>query len=130
MGRTAVVGAAAVLLLSGCVMVEDVNDRPPLQTTSSLPSATPTAGTDAVPSPMQWDAILSDLAARGVSTDDVRLVSSRTVTWNDGSLGCPKPGSTYTQALVLGMQVIVAVAEVQYDYRFGRSVTPVLCERA
>ena len=75
---------------------------------------------------MQWDAILSDLAT-AASTDDVRLVSSRTSPGTTGRWAVSRGGTT--QALVPGIQVIVAVAEVQYDYRFGRSVT-VLCERA
>jgi hypothetical protein len=35
----------------------------------------------------------------------------------------------YTQAMVDGMQVIVSVGGTQYDYRFGTSGTPVLCEK-
>jgi len=107
-----------------------MGERPPLQTTSPLPSVTPSAGTDATPSAQQWDAILADLDARQVATTDVRMVTSRRVTWNDGSLGCPQPGQTYTQAQVPGMQVVVSAAGVEYDYRFGRSGAPRLCQPA
>lgn len=72
-------------------------------------------------------AIRADLADRGVAGDDLVVISSRSVTWNDGSLGCPEPGMAYTQALVPGMHVVVAVGETQYDYRFGAGTVPRLC---
>lgn len=104
--------------------------RPPFQTTSPLPGqGTPSPGVDTTPTAEQWSAILADLSGRGVATDAVQLASARQVTWNDGSLGCPKPGSSYTQAQVPGMQVLVVAAGRQYDYRFGRGPSPKLCER-
>ena len=129
MGR-AIAAAIVAVVLCGCASGGDMGERPPLQTTSPLPSVTPSAGTDATPSAQQWDAILADLDARQVATTDVRMVTSRRVTWNDGSLGCPQPGQTYTQAQVPGMQVVVSAAGVEYDYRFGRSGAPRLCQPA
>lgn len=108
---------------------EPPSARPSFQTMSPLPSASPNPGTDTSVPPKYWAAILGDLAGRGAPTDEVALVSSRSVTWNDGSLGCPQPGTSYTQSLVDGMQVIVSVAGKQFDYRFGRSERPRLCER-
>ncbi len=92
-------------------------------------SATPGGSPSAEVPPKRWAAILGDLTARGVPTDSVALVSARSVTWNDGALGCPKPGQSYTQSLVPGMQVVVSVGAVTYDYRFGRSDNPQLCQR-
>ena len=125
----ALAATTLAVLLCGCASGGDMGERPPLQTTSPLPSVTPSPGTDATPSPQQWDAILADLTARQVPTADVQVVTARKVTWNDGSLGCPQPGQLYTQSLVPGMQVVVTVAGVEYDYRFGRSGTPRLCQR-
>lgn len=76
--------------------------------------------------PERWDAIVADLQERGV-TGEPELVAALAVTWTSGALGCGKPGQTYTQALVDGMQVIVAVDGTTYDYRFGQSDAPVLC---
>ena len=45
-----------------------------------------------------------------------------------GALGCPIPGASYTQALVDGWQVVVKVGKTTYDYRFGSSSSPTLCE--
>ena len=95
--------------------------------TAQTATPTPSSGTGDVP-PKRWAAIIGDLTARGVPTDAVALVSAAPVTWNDGSLGCPQPGQSYTQALVPGLHVVVKVATTEYDYRFGRTDTPRLCE--
>lgn len=100
--------------------------RSPFATTTRGP-ITPTGEATTVP-PARWDAIVADLAARGV-TGTPELVSATAVTWNNGALGCPSPGAVYTQALVDGMQVIVTVDGVTYDYRFGTTNAPRLCVR-
>ena len=41
----------------------------------------------------------------------------------------PRPGVSYTQAIVDGVQVIVTVDGTTYDYRFGSTDSPKLCER-
>lgn len=128
-----VAGALLAVTLSGCAsggtpMTTPSPSRPPFQTTSPLPTAGPSGTATSVPAD-RWAAILADLSGRGVPTDDVQLVSARSVTWNSGALGCPKPGVSYTQALVDGMQVVVSVAGTIYDYRFGNSGRPMLCER-
>lgn len=76
----------------------------------------------------QLAAITADLAARGVATDDVQVLSARAVTWSDGSWGCPAPGVQYTQALVEGAEVVVFAEGTRYDYHFGGDV-PRLCTR-
>ncbi len=75
-----------------------------------------------------WAALLDDLATRGASLDPLEVVSARPVTWPDGALGCPKPGIFYTQMVVNGYQVVVRAAGRTYDYRFGGSPSPRLCE--
>ena len=72
--------------------------------------------------------IRADLAKRGMATEPLRVVSAEAVTWNDGSWGCPDPGVMYTQALVSGMRVLVEAGGAQYDYRFGTTSSPRLCE--
>ena len=70
-----------------------------------------------------------DLAKRlGIPVEEIELVSMEEVTWRDGSLGCPKPGMQYTQALVNGSLIMLSVDEHQYRYHSGRGGTPFLCE--
>lgn len=100
------------------------SSRPPFLTTGPMtPTGAPTQVPDA-----RWAAIRADLESRGVSGTP-ELVSAEAVTFNDGSLGCAKPGQSYTQAIIDGMRVIVAVDDVRYDYRFGTGDSPKLCER-
>jgi hypothetical protein len=121
--------AGLALLVTGCasqgVPMDTPSTRPPFHTTSPLPSPS----TSASLSSARWQAILDDLAGRGVATDQVSLASAESVTFNDGSLGCPQPGRMYTQALVQGIRVQVTAAGKSYDYRFGSTDTPKLCDR-
>lgn len=127
--RWAAAAAGAALLVTGCasqgVPMDSPSARPPFQTTSPMPSTSASASVPAG----RWQAILDDLAARKVPTDAVELVSAESVTFNDGSLGCPEPGRMYTQALIQGMRIQVRVDAKLYDYRFGRGDNPKLCER-
>jgi len=75
-----------------------------------------------------WAAILADLERRGAPTSGLEVVKGVAVTWPNGSLGCPKPGMMYTQALVDGYQVVVKAGGTTYDYRFGNTSVPRLCE--
>jgi hypothetical protein len=63
-------------------------------------------------------------------SSDVHIESVQPVTWRDGSLGCPEPGMFYTQALVPGFRVILAVDERRFDYRTGSGGTFRRCDRS
>lgn len=131
MRKTFAVCAAAALLLSltacmtGGDMPNESLSRAPFETSS--PGAIAPSGTPIDVPQQAWDAIVADLAQRGVSAEP-ELVSAEAVTWNNGALGCPKPGMNYTQALVDGMRVVVTAGGEAYDYRFGSGDSPVLCE--
>jgi hypothetical protein len=124
---------AALLLLSACASgtpgATPTNPASRFQTTEPLPSASTPSGFSATLSEARLGAIRADLAGRGVQTDQLRVVSAQSVTFNDGSLGCPAPGVQYTQAQVKGMQVVVEAAGRRFDYRFGAGDSPKLCER-
>jgi hypothetical protein len=73
--------------------------------------------------------IVADAAAVAkVAPADVVVVSTESVTWNDGSLGCPKPGVSYIQMIIEGYRVIVEAGGQRYDYRAGSSGDPKRCE--
>jgi hypothetical protein len=74
-------------------------------------------------------AIRTDLAKKLDADPAVfQVVSARSVTWNDGSLGCPRPGEAYTQALVPGYQVVLEYGGNTYDYRAAENGFFFLCE--
>ena len=69
-----------------------------------------------------------DLAERlGVEPHEIEVVMAERVTWPDGSLGCPEPGVSYTQALVEGSKVVLGHAERVYLYHAGTDDQPFLC---
>jgi hypothetical protein len=73
--------------------------------------------------------MVADLAQRlDVENDAISLVIAQSVTWSDGSLGCPQPDMLYTQALVPGYRVVLAAAARQYDYRASSRGYFFLCE--
>ncbi|GAA1928267.1 hypothetical protein GCM10009775_20400 [Microbacterium aoyamense] len=123
------VGILLVLLLAACSGGAMTDPTQPSPTRTRVQPALPTPTGEPVDVPdARWSAIVDDLAQRDVAGTPT-LVSAIAVTWNDGALGCPKPGSSYTQAQIDGMQVIVTVDGVRYDYRFGNGDVPRLCGR-
>jgi hypothetical protein len=129
LASTLAAAVVPVLLLAGCTQGGPMStpsapeSRPPFQT---MPPLSTPSGTPATPGPQRWQAILDDLAGRGVAGTPT-LVSAESITWNDSSLGCPKPGTMYTQVITPGMKVIVVVGGKTFDYRFGRGDAPKLC---
>lgn len=69
-----------------------------------------------------------DLARRlGVDPEEVEVVAVEEVTWPDGSLGCPEPGTSYTQAVVEGSKVVLGHDGRVYVYHAGDDDRPFLC---
>lgn len=86
-------------------------------TTSSVPDGIPMV-----------EQAIDDLAGRlAVDPDAIEVVSAEEVTWPDGSIGCPQPGMVYTQALVNGTLIRLAVDGIQYEYHAGRGGDPFYC---
>lgn len=132
-GKILAATTALLLAMSGCAAqggqmtptpsADSPSGRPPFASAGPIePSGKPMT-----PSPAQLKAISEDLAERNVA-GDFTVVTAISVTWRDGSLGCPLPGRVYTQSLVPGAQIVVSVAGTSYDYRFGRGDIPTLCE--
>lgn len=69
-----------------------------------------------------------DVAHRtGLDQGAIRLGSAESVTWLDGSLGCPQPDVMYTQMLVPGYRVRIEAADQSWVYHAAKSGAPVLC---
>ena len=75
------------------------------------------------------DEIIADLLKRtGADLRDIKVIRSEAVAWNDGALGCPKPGEFYIQVLINGYWVVLQVEGVEYDYRVSDAGYFSLCE--
>jgi hypothetical protein len=70
----------------------------------------------------------ADAARRtGVAAESLALISAESVTWSDGSLGCPQPDVLYTQALVPGYRIRLRGPGGEMDYHASARGALVLC---
>jgi hypothetical protein len=90
-----------------------VRTEPPLVTIP--PSEEPVTGE--VPAEILANLVADASDRAGVDTTAVEVVRAESVTWSDGSLDCPEPGMSYTQALVDGYHVILQAGAEELDYR-------------
>jgi hypothetical protein len=103
-------------------------DRPS-PSNQQVPIASPSGGQEgAVPDEILQQAIADAAQTAGVDPSQVTVVSTEAVVWNNGALGCPKPGEMYTQALVPGYKIVLEAGGRQLDYHASDSGTVKLCE--
>jgi len=118
--------AALVLVACSSTKPEQIEGR---TDSGARPETQPTSAASGAQSmqPM-LERICADAAQRaGVALDQVKVLTVESVTWSDGSLGCPEPGMMYTQALVRGNRVRVDAAGTILLYHSGAQSTFVHC---
>jgi hypothetical protein len=91
------------------------------------PPGSDLAGDDAL-EPRVQQAIDALVADEGIDRDGVELVSAERVTWPDGALGCPEPDMMYTQALVDGYRIVLAVDGSEVVFHGADGEAPFRCE--
>jgi hypothetical protein len=70
------------------------------------------------------------LRQAGAGARVAEVLAPEPVTWNDGALGCPRPGAVYTQALVPGWRIVVRLDDGRrLDYHASRTGAWLRCER-
>ena len=73
-------------------------------------------------------AALDDAARRtGTAAGALQVISQEAVTWPDASLGCPRPGVNYTQALVKGYRIRIGTPGGELDFHASAAGQLVLC---
>ncbi len=126
----------AALLVSAAIIAgcgtEGSSASSSTSTTADGPTTSTTIGAPVEPSTEtlieMTDLAKADLASRtGVDEAGIEVLKAEEVTWSNGALGCPKPGVSYTQALVDGYQVILFADGRAYDYHAGSDAKPFLC---
>ena len=71
---------------------------------------------------------VADLAKKlQISAEKIRISSMEATIWPDGSLGCPKQGITYTQALTPGFKLTLEADGKSYPYHTDENETVVFC---
>lgn len=111
----------------------------PDRTASTLPEQVPPeenplpdgpVDTSAIPSGLMVN-ILADAATRtGMSASDIFAVRAEQALWNDGSLGCPLPDMSYTQAQVDGYWIVLKAGDRLLDYRASKTGFFTFCDTA
>ena len=117
MTRALIVGLSLAIVLAACASPADTSAG---DSDVSVP--------DNLTSPV--DIAIADLAARIGSAESIVVFAVEDVTWRDGSLGCPQPGMSYTQALVDGYRIELSDGEATYFYHGAVARDPFLCENA
>ena len=71
---------------------------------------------------------VQDLATRlNLTSEEVKVSGATPVSWRSGALGCPKPGMSYTDALVQGIWIVLRVDNVVYRYHAKTGGQPFYC---
>lgn len=99
---------------------------PSIFASSEPPDALPGAGE--VPEKILEEVITDLIKRSGENRANIQVVKVEAVTWNDGSLGCPKEGEVYIQILIKGYWIVLQADGMEYDYRASDSGDFKLCE--
>ncbi len=128
--RGGLVGLAALwLLLGACGMaVPAASSLPPTATeltaTPTLPALDPA---DVPPEPILARIVSALAADLGVDVASLTLRESQAVEWNDTSLGCPDPATTYLQVITPGYRLVFAdAADQTYPIHTNLDAAPIL----
>ncbi len=71
---------------------------------------------------------VADLAKKlQIGVEKIHISSVEATTWPDGSLGCPKQGVMYTQALTPGFNLVLEAEGKSYPYHTDENETVVYC---
>lgn len=65
----------------------------------------------------------------GISEDEISLIRIESVEWNDGSLGCPKPGESYLQVIIPGYLIELEAQGTLYEYHTDMERQIVRCDQ-
>ena len=111
-------------LLAACAASDGASPSEPAESgvpasADVLPGSSPVVGD--VPTAMLERAIADAATAAGVDPSEVEVVAAEAVTWPDGALGCPQPDQMYTQALVPGYRVILAIDGDELNFHASES---------
>lgn len=69
------------------------------------------------------------LGAQANASDSITTEAFARVVWPNGAIGCPKPGRSYTMALVPGYQVVLRVDDRLFHYHGREGQAPIFCAR-
>lgn len=140
MSRIGGIVLVLMLVTAACAGGDDLSAEATPATTSATTAPADVAAARALSTPSNTVPGRFDPAAQPLDPDEVpqeiistvledaggrpdnsayEVLLAETQIWSDGSLGCPEPGVSYTQALVDGYQVIISGPTGDQDYRIA-----------
>jgi hypothetical protein len=130
LARAAVLGSL-VVALAACKVTEDAQPPSPSPAEDNQAKESPA---ETVQPPMNLNGqvafAMKDLARRlDVPTEAVKLSGASRVNWRSGALGCPEPGTSYTEALVPGSAIYLQVDKTLHAYHARLAGEPFYCPR-
>jgi hypothetical protein len=122
--------AAATASPTEAALPQESPLQPPAPNESPL--ATPAGGLSPIATPPDIQPLIdkakNDLAKQlNVTIDQIQFVSYQAVDWPDASVGCPKPGESYIQAITPGYQISLQANGRSYEYHGRSGDDPFLC---
>lgn len=118
MRKTLLVFALSILLVTACAPESAATEDASGADEEPVPTEIPA---DLTPGQL---AAISLLAGNlGISTDQIKLISTEAVDWPDGCLGVAEEGLMCTQAIVPGFRVILEANSREVEYRTNEDGT-------
>ena len=69
------------------------------------------------------------MARLAIGPGAITVAETKAVMWNDGGMGCPRPGMNYIQAVQDGVFIRLVAGGKSYPYHQGGSRPIFLCEQ-
>ena len=130
--RAALCAVGAVLLLGACAADPIATPSPTRVEESPSPGGETAPGASPATASITEEGLAALVAAAAesanVGVQDVRVLTAERVTWADVSLGCPRPGQGYTQALVPGFRVVLEIDGEQHYFHAAEGGDFTFCD--
>jgi hypothetical protein len=85
------------------------------------------SATNEVPARLMASVLWTTQVRTGALAEEIQVIHAEALVWEDGSLGCPEPGTVHPVAPVEGYHVVLQVGEQQLDWRIPADGTMKLC---
>ncbi len=93
-----------------------------------VPTLEEPASLDEIPEEIMTAVYQDLLTTANISQEEIKVSQAEAVVWSDGSLGCPQPGVSYTQATVPGYWIVLEANGRSYSYHATENGYFVLCQ--
>jgi len=118
----------ALSMITSIACSSGQDDAATIEKGNSLPEQEKSAVLKKMNTKEQIEFSRQDLATRlDLEVDAIKISGATPVNWRSGALGCPKPGMSYTEALVAGIWINLRVDNTIYRYHAAASGQPFYC---